>query len=185
MIYKTNRTYRTEGVVLKGFNLGEADKILTIFTKHYGKIKVRAPGVRRITSRKAGNLELFNQVRIFVARGKTFDVLTEVEIINSFEKVRKDLKKISLFYYFAELVDRLTGEEQENQAVYELLVSAFGKITQGDSLRKVAIDFQKKILEILGFGVPESEDFKVLQVFIENIIERGLSTPLIFRKVLQ
>lgn len=180
-----NRTYKTEGVILKGFNFGEADRILTIFTKHYGKIKARAPGVRRLVSRKAGNLELFNQVRIFLAKGKTFDVLTEVEVINSFEKVRRDLKKISLFYYLAELVERLTAEEQENQELYNLLVETFKRVLQGQSLTKTVINFQKKILEILGFGVPESDDFGVLQDFIENIIERKLATPLIFRKVLK
>lgn len=180
-----NRTYRTEGVIVKGFNFGEADRILTIFTKHYGKIKARAPGVRRLTSRKAGNLELFNQVRIFLAKGKTFDVLTEVEVINSFENVRRDLKKVSVFYYFSELVERLTAEGQEHQQVYDLLVESFEKVLQGQSLRKSVIGFQKNILEILGFGVPESEDFKVLQDFIENIIERKLATPLIFRRVLK
>lgn len=180
-----NRTYKTEGVILKGFNFGEADRILTIFTKHYGKIKARAPGVRRLSSRKAGNLELFNQVRIFLAKGKTFDVLTEVEVINSFEKARKDLKKVSLFYYLVELVERLTAEEQENQQVYNLLVETFRRLLKGDSLKKIVVEFQKKILEILGFGVPESDDFKVLQNFIEDIIERRLATPLIFRKVLK
>ncbi len=179
-----NRSYRTEGIILKGFNLGEADKILTIFTKYSGKIKARAPGVRRLSSRKAGNLELFNQVRIFLAKGKTFDILTEVEVINSFEKIRRDLKRVSLFDYFGELVVRLTREEQENHLVCELLAASFEKLTQGGSLREAAVDFQKKLLGNLGFGVPESDDFKVLQAFIESIIERKLNTPLIFKKVL-
>lgn len=178
------RTYRTEGIILKGFNFGETDRILTIFTKHYGKIKARAPGVRRLTSRKAGNLELFNQARIFLVKGKTFDILTEAETIESFEKARDDLKKVSLFYYLVEIVDRLTPEGQENQLVYEYLTEAFKNITQGNSLRKEAISFQKNILKFLGFGLPQTQDFQTLNTFIENIIERKLNTPLIFRKVL-
>lgn len=178
------RTYRTEGVILKGFNFGEADRILTIFTKHYGKIKVRVPGVRRLSSRKAGNLELFNQVRIFLAKGKTFDILTEVEVIRNFSQARQDLNKISLFYYFAELVDRLTPEGQENQEIYETLAWSFLKITDNCSLRKETIIFQKEILSLLGFGLPKNHDFNTLNHFIEEIIEKNLTTPIIFKKVL-
>ena len=59
------RTYKTEGIILKRINFGEADRILTSYTKHFGKISLLAKGVRKITSRKGGNIELFNQTVLF------------------------------------------------------------------------------------------------------------------------
>ncbi|PIZ97846.1 MAG: DNA repair protein RecO, partial [Candidatus Levybacteria bacterium CG_4_10_14_0_2_um_filter_35_8] len=53
-------SYKTEGIVIKRRNLGEADKILTIFTKRYGKIQVKAPGIRKINSRRSPHVELLN-----------------------------------------------------------------------------------------------------------------------------
>ena len=55
-----SRAYKTEAIIIKRRNFGEADRILTILTKNYGKIQVRAPGVRKITSRRSSHIELLN-----------------------------------------------------------------------------------------------------------------------------
>lgn len=88
-----SRTYKTEGIILKRINLGEADKIITLYSRHYGKIRCIAKGIRNITSRKGGNLELFNRVAIFLAKGKNLDIITEVQLLDSFSGFRQDLKK--------------------------------------------------------------------------------------------
>jgi len=64
------KSYKAEGIVIKRKNFGEADRILTVFTKKYGKIKVLAKGVRRITSRRGPNVELFNQVELVLHQGR-------------------------------------------------------------------------------------------------------------------
>jgi len=71
------RGFKTEGIVLKRRNFGEADRILTVFTKDRGKISVLAKGVRRITSRRAGNVELLNRVSIFLHQTRGMPILTE------------------------------------------------------------------------------------------------------------
>ncbi|KKR32290.1 MAG: repair protein RecO protein, partial [Candidatus Gottesmanbacteria bacterium GW2011_GWC2_39_8] len=85
------RTYKTEGIILRRINFGEADRLITIFSKHYGKQKVLGKGVRKIKSRRAPHLELFNRSVIFLHRGKNFDIITEAQTINSFSDLRKDL----------------------------------------------------------------------------------------------
>lgn len=178
------RTYKTEGVILKRNNFGEADRILTIFTKHYGKIKVIAKGVRRIRSRKGGNVESFNRATLFLAKGKNIDLLTEAVVIDAFRFWRKDLLKVGLAFYFCELVDKLTAEGQENQKVYSLLVkvlSTIGKLKPAELVR----GFEEDLLDELGFGVPTQvrQQPKSLVNYIETVTEREIKAPKVIKKL--
>lgn len=171
-------TYKTEGIILKRINFGEADRILTIYTKHYGKIRAIAKGVRRITSRKGGNVELFNHVTLFLARGRNLDIISEAQVLNSYKSWRRNLKKVGFAYYFCELVDKLTPDGQENRAVFELLRDFLDKIER-ESLPELARSFEERLLEELGFGVPGAlkESQESLKSYIESIIEKKIKTP--------
>lgn len=179
-------SYRTEGVILKRSNVGEADKILTIFSKHYGKISVIAKGVRRTTSKKGGNLELFNQVKILVAKGKNLDIVTEAEVINSFKNWRKDLKKVAVAYRLCELVDRLTAEKVESEEVYEILVNYLSNLPTITNHQLLITNFELSLLQSLGFwpkGRPIGNTN--LDVFIENLINSRLRAKKFLEKVSQ
>ena len=171
------RTYKTEGIILKRSNYGEADRILTIFTKHYGKIRVMAKGVRRLTSRKAGSLELFSQAILFLVKGKNLDLITEAQPVNLFKAWRKDLEKVALAYYFCELVDKLTPDNQPHPVVFDLLRQSFLKLKILSGTRLVR-EFEEKLLHELGFGVPEflQKTQGSLKSYIESIIEKKLNS---------
>lgn len=177
------RTYKTEGVIIKRLNFGEADKILTIFTKHHGKIRAVAKGVRRLTSRKAGTVELFNQATLFFSRGKNLDILTEATLIDSFSDWRQDLKKVACAYYFCELVDKLTADNQPHQDVYQLLINYLAHLGSSASLAKLVREFEEKILVNLGFGIPDrwQRHAGSLRPYLEQITERELHAPKILR----
>jgi recombinational DNA repair protein (RecF pathway) len=64
------RLYRTEAIVLRRSDLGEADRLLTLYTPEWGKLRVIAKGVRKPTSRKSGHVELFTHSRLLIARGR-------------------------------------------------------------------------------------------------------------------
>lgn len=180
------RTYKTEGIILKRTNFGEADRILTIYTKHYGKIRAIAKGVRKIASRKGGNVEAFNHVSLFLAQGRNLDLVTEAEVINSFKSWRKNLKKIGTAYYFCELVDKLTPDGQANRAVFELLREYLVKIgREGES--ELIRSFEEQLLGELGFGVPEAlkKTPGSLKNYIESIIEKKINSPKILRDLSQ
>lgn len=182
--------YKTEGVVLKRINFGEADKILTIFSKHYGKIRAVAKGVRRVTSRKGGNLELFNWVTVFLAAGKNLDLVTEVQVKDAFPGFRKDLKKVGAAYYLCELVDKLCPDRQKNEEVFSLLVGSLGALqnekTGSDQTEELIHNFERRILEALGFWPRGAKEEKVdIQTFIEGIIEKRLRSPSFLTKINQ
>lgn len=172
-----DRTYKTEVIVLKRINYAEADKIITVFSKHYGKIKCLAKGVRKLTSRKGGNLELFNLVTMFLAKGKNLDIVTEAQVIDSFSGFRQDLKKTAIAFQLSELVDRFTRENQANWQVFEVLKNSFNKLSQAEvDLEKLVIDFKIKILEHTGFGLPTEINSKSLDSHIEKIIEKKVKS---------
>ena len=115
------RVYTTEAIVLKRQNLGEADRIVTLYTPDEGKLRAVAKGVRRPASRLAGHLELFSLSLVQLARGRELDVLTQAETREAFRNVREDLACTSQAYYALELVDRFTPDRLEHRAVFHLL----------------------------------------------------------------
>jgi len=178
------RSYKTEGIVLKRINYGEADCILTIYTKHYGKIRAIAKGVRKLTSRKAGSLELFNNVVLFLVKGKNLDIITEAQVVNLFRYWRKDLLRVGVAYYFCELTDKLTPDEQPNQEIFNLLKDYLSKLSRS-SLSDLIKSFEKDILIDLGFGIPkEWENEKgSLKPYIESITEKKINSSEILKKI--
>jgi DNA repair protein RecO (recombination protein O) len=176
--------YRTEGVILKRVNFGEADKLLTLFSKHFGKVRLLAKGIRKTQSRKGGNLELFNWVKIYVAKGRNLDIITEVELIDPFKSWRKSLERVALAYHLVELVDRLTAEEAKSRRVFELLTGSLEKLAGEQDLERLRTDFEVQLLEELGFW-PQGKSAKEvdLQAYIEKLIEKRLNSKQIFKEL--
>lgn len=178
-----DRTYATEAVILARKNYGEADRLLTVFSKHYGKLRVIAKGIRRPTSRKKGALELFNHVRLFLAKGKNLDIITEAETKNSFSGWRKDLTKVGVAYHLSELVTRLLPEHQEHKEVFELLLESFQTLKGLDywSLYPFIQSFKIKLLEELGYLERGKPGPKNLDFYIEDLINGELRTKRFLR----
>lgn len=175
------RTYKTECIVLKRYNVGEADRILTVFTKYNGKLRCLARGVRKPSSRKAASIELFNRTALFLARGKNLDIVTQAQIIESFSDIRKNLKSLKAAFHVIELVDILTAENQENQQIYENLVKILNSIsTSQQATQKQINEFEKSLLSELGFGLPQDLSLKGLRKHIEAIVEKKLKSAEIF-----
>jgi len=176
--------YRTEGVILKRTNFGEADKFLTLFSKHFGKIRLLAKGIRKTKSRKGGNLELFNWVKIYVAKGRNIDLITEVELIKPFKDWRQDLNRVALAYHLVELVERLTAEEAKSRRVFELLIESLGRLGDEKDLERLRTNFEVKLLEELGFWPRGKSVEEVdLQAYIEKLIEKRLNSKRVFKEL--
>ena len=184
---EAGRTYKSEGIVLKRTNYGEADKIITVFSKHYGKITLLAKGIRRLTSKKRGNLELFNQVSFFAHKGKGLDIVTETELLDSFSSWRGDLQKVASAYQICEMIDKLTAEGSEQEEIYDLLVTNLKTIaiTGQNNLTILTNSFGVSLLKDLGFLSRNKvlpQNFNVI-AYIEDIIERELKSKKFAGKV--
>ncbi len=174
------RTSKLEGIVIKRSNFGEADRLLTVFTRRMGKIQVKAIGVRRIYSRRSSHTELLNHVIINLYQGRGMPILTEIESVGDFSFIKNNFEKIGVAYHICELIDKLCAYNQENSEVFSLLKDTLNRFSEGD-IRAVVHSFEISLLTTLGFYTPDKhvKYFDTGQ-FIENIIERKLNTRQIF-----
>ncbi len=131
------RLYKTEAIVLRQRKLGEADRILTLFTPTHGKLDAKAKGVRKTTSRMAGHLQPLNRCMVQLAQGRTMEVIAGCETLESFQPLRDDLGRLSRALYAAELANRFLPERVENMPTYRLLVDTLRRLqsiaSAGDS----------------------------------------------------
>ncbi len=185
------RNFKTEGIIIKRRNYKDSDRILTVLTKTHGKIYVMAAGVRKITSRRAGHIELLNHAVLTLYQGNAFPILTEASTIDNFSGIKSELNNIGLALHLCELVDGLCPENQENIRVFYLLKETLGKLANGENNSSIVNEFERQLLMILGYWhksnfatASEPNQTEVdTQIFIENILERKLKARQIFAKL--
>ena len=137
--------------MLKTNDFAEADRILVLFTRHYGKVRVVAKGIRRATSRMAGHAEPLTHATYQLARGRELDVLTGAEARAIYADVRDDLGLIAAGWYVAELVDRFTADRVPSAPLFELLETALVGLDAGMEPPLVCRWFDLHLLDRSGF----------------------------------
>ncbi|MEI6044637.1 MAG: DNA repair protein RecO [Chloroflexota bacterium] len=146
-----DKLYRTEAIVIRRRNMGEADKILTVYTPNKGKLNLVAKGVRRTTSRMGGHLELFMQCNLMVAKGRSLDLITQSETVSAFPNLRNNLGLIAYTWQGVELLDRLTEEDLENYPVFTLLSEFLGALEVGHDPIIISRAYELHLLGYLGY----------------------------------
>ncbi len=144
------RRYATDAIVLSRFDYGEADRILTLLTPGSGKIKAIAKGIRRQNSRIGGSLEPFAELRLALAHGRTFDVVTQVEVIHPWLNLRDNLISFGTASYMAEMADRTQEERHVAESVYILLKRGYEILDGGMIPARVARWFEVHLADELG-----------------------------------
>lgn len=142
--------YKDEGVVLKTIKLGEADRIVTIFTRGNGKIRAVAKGIRKTKSRFGARLEPFTRVDLIVYRGRDLDTITQAEILASFDAIRTDYRRLTAAAALAEMVEKITAERERAFSTYSLLLTGLEAL-QSDKGTTVVPAFLIKLLSISGY----------------------------------
>ena len=145
------RTYRTEAIVLRRKDIGEADRILTLFTPQQGKVRVVAKGIRKPRSRKAGHLELFTCVKLLLAVGRDLDIITQAEGVDPYRPLRDDLLRSAYGAYMVELLDRFTPDNEENAELYDLLRQGLTWAATADHLGLAARYYELHLLGLAGY----------------------------------
>jgi len=145
------RVYKTEAIILKRTNLGEADSIITLYTPNLGKIRAVAKGVRRPKSKLGGHLDLLTQSALLLAQGRNLDIITQSQTIESFLPLKSDLRHIGCALYLAELVDQFTAEQVENHPIYELLHTNLLWLCRTRNCELVLRHFELQLLRHLGY----------------------------------
>ena len=180
------RMYTVDAIILKRRNLGEADRILTILSKEFGKMRVMAKGIRRIISRRSAHLEVFSHSTLVLFRGSIWDGISQASALDVFPALRNNLFCVSSAYYLSELVDALLPEMEKHPDIHALLLDAFWRINcaKEADLSTINEQYALALLRALGYL---SADLSIpgdrIDPYIEKIIEKRLRTPKILSRL--
>lgn len=142
---------KTEAIVLSVRNWGEADRIVTLFSKEYGKTEAVAYGARKPRSALAASVQLFTQAEITLAEGKRIDTLKQCHIMRSFRVLREDLTRMAYGSFLAEVCEVLTADGQADEVLYERLLVLLDMMETRNP-RITALAGALQILKHGGFG---------------------------------
>lgn len=177
-------SYTSEGIVLGRRDFGEADRILVLFTKNLGRVSLIAKGVRRPKSKKRGHIEVFNQVKFQAVGGHGIDLMTEAEVVDDFKEIRKSLKKVSLAYYLAEVIGRITHEQEPNIDLFNLISRYLTDLKKAKELKKLRREFILELLVLLGYW-PKGRELRDPDEKLEEVIERQIYSKRVGQRMLQ
>jgi DNA repair protein RecO (recombination protein O) len=168
------------GIVIGSINYGEADTIVTIYTKEKGKITALAKGSRKLTSRKRSALLLFCKISLSCAETRGMWIVREAKLITSFEVIRTNLTKVSLAYFFCEVIKKITPEHTPQPEIYDLLSKALARLEHTSKLKFLKNAFITHILDYSGFSTSDSTDPVKL---LNEVLERELGSVRVGRVI--
>jgi DNA repair protein RecO (recombination protein O) len=146
------RSFRVDAVVLRHSDYGEADRLLTLFTRQLGKARAIAKGARKVASRKAGHIEPFTNVKLQLARGRDLFVVTQADTVDAYLPLRDDLILTSHASYVIELLDRFSYEDEtENPALFRLLTDTLFRLASRHDPWLVIRYYEMRLLDHVGF----------------------------------
>jgi DNA repair protein RecO (recombination protein O) len=148
---RTERSIKVDAVILRHSDYGEADRLLTLFTREAGKLRAIAKGVRKMQSRKAGHLEPFTQVTLLLAQGHDLWIVTQAEATELFQPLRESLPLIGYAGYVVELLDRFTYEEGQNWQLFQLLIETLKRLASEPDPFVPVHYYEMRLLDLMGF----------------------------------
>ena len=177
--------YNCEAIVLKSINYKDTDKIYTFFTNDYGKISATGRGVRKISSRRSGSLDSLNYVKVKIYETSNgYKNIQEVLIIDSFKNIKSDYDLSLNAYYFAEIINKNTEENNNDPKLYKLLKKALQMLdSKKIDAPLINLFFDIHLLKELGYfpDVPQSRVNvfntvkKVLVLNLKGISKRDIN----------
>ena len=150
-------SYKTKAIVLKSYNLGEADKILKLFSSENGLVDAVAKGARKIKSKFGGRLEVFNFLELELSKGRNLDVICQAELIKNFRNIPEDFNCFLFSQYICEIILKTHFSQTEiTPLISRLLFSCLNEFNcaTGENvynLQKIAVFFIAKFLKITGY----------------------------------
>ena len=145
--------FTTNAIVIRTLHFGESDKIVTFFTKDFGKIKGIAKGARRSKKRFQNALDLFAHIRLIFFDREGMDLVRAegCDILNSFPHIREDLKKIFYGNYLLELINEMAGEREEIPEAFDLLLSFLSILEETEPQEEWLRMLEIRILSLFGY----------------------------------
>lgn len=167
--------YKTEGFIFKKEDIGETDRIYSVYTKDFGRIEVLGKGIRKISAKLRAGMELFSFSEIEFIKGKKGKRLTDAFLIKRFSRLRKDLKRLKISFKITDLLEKLIKGEEKDERILNLILETFDKLNDyffSHSLEKTLFYyFFWNLLNFLGY---------VPQINICILCQRKINPPIFY-----
>ena len=141
-----------QGIVLRSFPFGEADRVVVLLSPNLGKLRTVAKGVRKTKSRFGGRLETFTHVDLVLYEGRNLDTITQVSMIEPFHRLRGDLKRLLVAATMVEVADTVAQENESIVRLFLLLHRGLKTLDQEDPHPDLITSFLLKSATIVGLG---------------------------------
>lgn len=139
-----------EGIVIRMVDYGESNKIVTVFTREFGKVAFMARGAKKPRSSLSSVTQLFTYGHYMYLTGKGLGTLRQGEVVDAFRGLHEDIYRTAYAAYIAELLDRLTDEKTPNPFLFELLYQSVHYIDEGVDPEVISFIFETKMLDVAG-----------------------------------
>lgn len=123
--------YRTQGIVIKSVDRGEADQLFTVYTKDFGRLDVLAKGIRKMASKLRSGIEFPCYSQIEFIQGKTYKTLTDALMADKYRALRSDAQRLDTALRVTNLIDRAVREQQSDPKVWNLAQTALRRLESG------------------------------------------------------
>ncbi|HEX9007638.1 MAG TPA: DNA repair protein RecO [Patescibacteria group bacterium] len=165
------------GIILKVVDFAEADKLVGVLSHNHGYQEYVARGARRLNSKKAPHLDLFNQIKFQVGRGNNPQLLVQADTINYYPAIKSGLEKARIAMSLAEIITSVLPYEEEDRQTYLSLTNFFEAIdlqTDRSNLGKITYDFSLYLLRHLGYPLPSTVSPENITGYFETIINKKI-----------
>lgn len=144
---------RTKGLVIKETSVGEADKIITLFTHHKGKIQASARGARKPRSRFIAGTQFLVYGDFVLYKGKNMYNVSQSEVLETFYNVRGSIEKLSYATYFIEIASEVIEEGYPNNKLLKLLLNTLHMLSNTEKEpRQLKIIYEFRLMSIIGYA---------------------------------
>lgn len=149
--------YKAQAINLKSYNLGEADKIMVMYSRQHGLLRCVAKGVKKPTSSLGARMQLLVANNLLLAEGKNMDIVCQAEVIEGFSSSKNDITKLIYSFYCAEIVNHFGLENDMNcENIYDIIFEVLKNISIFSSIEEIlwtVIRFKLKLMEQVGYAV--------------------------------
>ncbi|MEH7391709.1 DNA repair protein RecO [Bacillus sp. JJ1474] len=141
---------KCEGIIIRTTNYGETNKIVTLFTREWGKIGVMARGAKKPSSRLAAVTQPFTYGYFLVQRSSGLGSLQQGEMISSMRSIREDIFLTAYASYIVDLTDKGTDDRKPNPYLFELVYQSLNLVNEGFDAEIIVNIFEMKMLNTFG-----------------------------------
>lgn len=145
-------SYTVEALVIKRSNFSEKDRLFTLLSPNHGKIRAIGKSVRRPGSKMAGHLELLSHAKVYLAKGRNLDIITQVESLSRAPVFGADLSRLSLAFYVSEVVSQLTHEGEENYSLFRLVQDTLRELPSIAKPAMLIARFEYQLIALMGYA---------------------------------